>query len=139
MNSPEIDLADRYVAVWNESDPSTRRELLRHLWSSVALHRLQPPAEMRIAARSVGFSDAVLEARGHDELEQRVTRAYDEFVAPGTFTFRRRDDVARLGNVVKFHWEMIPRAGGDIAGVGLEVLIVDDDMRVQADYQFIEG
>lgn len=139
MNSPEIDLADRYVAMWNEPDPRARRELLHHLWSSGALHRLQPPAEMRTAARAVGFSDPVLEARGHKELEQRVTRAYDEFVAPGTYTFRRRDDVARVGNVVKFHWEMIPQAGGDVAGLGLEVLIVDDDMRIKEDYQFIEG
>jgi hypothetical protein len=139
MENPEIDLADRYVALWNEPDAGARRGLLRALWSDGAVHRLRPPEEMRAAARAVGFPDALLEARGHDELERRVTRAYHEFVSPGTFVFRSRDDVARLGNVVKFHWEMVPKEGGDVAGVGLEFLIVDDELRILEDYQFIEG
>jgi hypothetical protein len=139
MTNPEIDLADRYVRLWNESDAGARQELLRNIWSERAVHRLRPAEEMRAAARAVGFPDAILEARGHEELGRRVTRAYDEFVAPGTFVFRRRDDVARLGNVMKFHWEMVRRSGGDVAGVGLEFLIVDDELRIQEDYQFIEG
>ncbi|HEX8861242.1 MAG TPA: hypothetical protein VGC06_19535, partial [Actinomycetes bacterium] len=69
----------------------------------------------------------------------RVTRSYEEFVAPGEFVFRPRDNVARLGNVVKFNWEMVPVGGGEAAGVGLEILILDDDGRIRIDYQFIEG
>jgi len=34
-----------------------------------------------------------------------------------------RDSAVRLGNVVKFNWEMVPMGGGEAAGVGLEVLI----------------
>ena len=64
MENPEIDLADRYVALWNEPDAGARRELLRGLWSDGAVHRLRPPEEMRAAARAVGFPDAVLEAAG---------------------------------------------------------------------------
>jgi hypothetical protein len=139
MTNPEIDLANRYLRLWNESDAGARQKLLRNIWSEQAVHRVQPPEEMRSAARAVGFPDAILEARGHDELERRVRRAYDEFVAPGTFVFRRRGDVARLGSVVKFHWEMVRRSGGDVAGVGLEFLIVDDELRIREDYQFIEG
>src|SRR4029453_7112917 len=80
-----------------------------------------------------------LEARGHDELKVRVTRSYEEFIAPGEFVFRARDNAARLGNVVKFNWEMVPVGGGEAAGVGLEILILDDDSRIRIDYQFIEG
>src|SRR5262249_53913113 len=68
----------------------------------------------------------------------RVTRAYEEFVAPGNFTFQPRDNADRLGNVVKFTWEMVPSDGGAAAGAGLEILVLDEDGRIKTDYQFIE-
>ncbi|GAA1637154.1 hypothetical protein ACFQY4_18985 [Catellatospora bangladeshensis] len=138
----DIDLksfTDRYVAVWSEPDAERRRAAVRELWSADAVHVLQPPQEMRQAAEGLGFDRLVLEARGHDALEVRVTRAYEEFVAPGTFVFRSRGDVDRLHDVVKFRWEMAPRAGGDVAGVGLEILVLGADGRIVSDYQFIEG
>jgi hypothetical protein len=138
----DIDLksfTDRYVAGWSEPDPERRRAAVRELWSADAVHVLQPPQEMRQAAEGLGFDRLVLEARGHDALERRVTRAYEEFIAPGTFVFRSRGDADRLHNVVKFHWEMVPRTGGDVAGVGLEILILGADGRIVSDYQFIEG
>jgi hypothetical protein len=39
-----------------------------------------------------------------------VTRSYQDFVAPGEFSFRRRDNAARLDDVVKFNWEMVRKA-----------------------------
>jgi len=86
-----------------------------------------------------GFSSFVLRARGHEELEARVTRTYHEFIASGDYTFRSRDNADRLGDVVKFNWEMIPAGGGEVAGAGLEILVLDTDGRITADYQFIEG
>jgi hypothetical protein len=132
-------LTDRYVAVWSEPDRERRRVAVRELWSADGVHVLQPPQEMRQAAEGLGFDRLVLEARGHDELEVRVTRAYEEFIAPGAFLFRSRGDAERLHDVVKFRWEMVSRAGGDVAGVGLEILVLDADGRIAGDYQFIEG
>ncbi|MEV4455834.1 hypothetical protein [Microbispora sp. NPDC049633] len=132
------DLTDRYVAVWNEPDPERRRAAIRELWSPDAVHVLRPPQEMREAAEGLGFDRLVLEARGHDALEPRVTRAYEEFVAPGTFVFRPCGDAEQLHDVIKFHWEMTARAGGDVAGVGLEILMLGADGRIVGDYQFIE-
>ena len=68
-----------------------------------------------------------------------MTCTYDEFIASGEYTFRSRDNADRLGDVVKFNWEMIPANGGEVAGVGLEVLVLDKDGRITTDYQFIEG
>ncbi|MEU8344346.1 hypothetical protein AB0C74_21820 [Spirillospora sp. NPDC048832] len=133
------DLTDRYTAVWGEPDPERRRAAIQELWSADAVHVLQAPQEMRQAAEGLGFARLALEARGHDALELRVTRAYEEFVAPGTFVFRSRGDADRLHDVVKFHWEMVPCAGGDVAGAGLEILILGADGRIVRDYQFIEG
>ena len=66
-----------------------------------------------------------------------MTRAYEEFIAPGKFSFRSRHNAARLGDVVKFQWEMVSK-GGEVAGVGLEFLVLAADGRIRLDYQFIE-
>jgi hypothetical protein len=133
------DLTSRYVATWNEPDPARRRQAIQALWAEDGIHVLQPPAEFRQAAAGLGFTSAALEARGHDELEVRVTRAYQDFVAPGQFTFRPRDNAGALRNVVKFSWEMVPADGGEAAATGLEILILGPDGRIEADYQFIEA
>ncbi|OKJ76602.1 hypothetical protein [Streptomyces sp. CB02460] len=133
------ELTDRYVAVWNEPDAERRRAAVRELWSADAVHVLRPPQEIREAAEGLGFDRLLLEARGHEALDVRVTRAHEEFVAPGTFVFRSRGNADRLHDVVKFTWEMAPRDGGEAAGVGLEVLVLGPDGRIVSDYQFIEG
>ena len=133
------ELVGRYVAVWNEPDAELRRKAIHALWTEDGAHVLQPPLEIQNAAAGIGFTSAALEARGHDELEVRVTRAYQDFVAPGEFTFRPRDNAGRLRNVVKFNWEMVPIAGGEAAASGLEILVLGEDGRITTDYQFIEG
>ncbi|MFG3105592.1 hypothetical protein [Streptomyces tendae] len=133
------DLTDRYVAVWNEPDAERRHAAIRELWSADAVHVLQPPKEILQTAEGLGFDRLLLEARGHRALEFRVTRAHEEFVAPGTFVFRSRNNADRLHDVVKFNWEMAPQDGGEAAGVGLEILVLGPDGRIVSDYQFIEG
>jgi hypothetical protein len=132
------ELVDRYVALWSEPDAERRGRAMAELWTQDGVQFLQPPQQVREAAAGLGVTPT-LEARGHDELKVRVTRSYEEFIAPGEFVFRARDNAARLGNVVKFNWEMVPVGGGEAAGVGLEILILDDDSRIRIDYQFIEG
>jgi hypothetical protein len=133
------ELADRYVAVWNEPDPDRRSAAVAGLWTEDGAHILQPPEEIaEIAARPGTGLTARLEAVGHAALEARVTSAYEEFIAPGEFSFRRRDDVERLADVVKFRWEMVSK-DGEVAGVGLEFLVLAHDGRIRRDFQFIEA
>jgi hypothetical protein len=132
-------LASRYVAVWNEPDAELRRKAIHDLWTEDGAHVLQAPPEISKAATALGFTSTTLEAHGHDELEVRVTRAYQEFVAPGEFTFKPRDNADRLHNVVKFNWEMVPSGGGEVAAAGLEILVLDRDGRIKTDYLFIEA
>ena len=132
-------LADRYVAVWNEPDPAARRAGVRALWSADASHTIQPPQEIGAAAAALGVA-VDLEARGHAALEERVAKSHDEFVARGGFVFRPAGDATRLRDMVKLRWEMVPRAGGDVAATGLQILLLDpDDGRIRLDYQFIES
>ena len=131
-------LVARYVGLWNEPSPEVRRSLIAELWSEHGRHVLQPPAEMREAAARLGFSEPTLEACGQTALEARVTRAYQEFVQPGQYLFRSRGNAERLHDHVKFNWEMVTTAAGEVAAVGLEILVLDEDDRIRVDYQFIE-
>jgi hypothetical protein len=134
----DTELADRFVGLWNDPDPESRRATIRELWARDGGQMLQPPQEMREAAAGIGFPPPRLEVRGYGEIERRVTRAYEDFVAARGFEFRGRGNVERLDHVVKFNWEMVPAGGGDVQAVGLDVLMLDGDGRIETDYQFIE-
>jgi hypothetical protein len=135
-----IELADRYVAVWNEALPEVRRATVRELWTEDGVHILQPPDEVvTIASRPGVGVTAVFQARGHDELTARVESAYTEFVASGQMTFRRRGEVSRVHDVVRFSWEAVLAADGSVGGWGTDFLILDTDGRIRADYQFVEA
>ena len=136
MNNTK-ELVDRYTAIWNEPDADRRRRGVRELWSENAIHILQPPQEVQAAAANLDVTPT-FQSRGHAELEARVTRAYEQFVAEGGNSFRARDDGARLGDAVKFRWEMVT-SSGEVAGVGLELVLLDADGRIRTDYQFIES
>ena len=133
------DLAERYVALWNEPDPERRRAIVRALWSEDGGQILRPPQEFREQAAALGFFASVLEARGHAALEQRVAIAYQQFVAPGDATFHPRGTPVQLGDVVKFEWEYAPQDGGAARGGGTEFVLLTPDGRIRTDYQFIDG
>jgi hypothetical protein len=135
----DTELVNRFVGLWNDPDPDSRRATIRELWSEDGGQVLQPPQEMREAAAAIGFPDPRLEVRGHEEIERRVTRAYEDFVAGAGFAFRGRGNVERLDDVLKFNWEMVPAAGGDVQAVGLEVFLLDRDGRIRTNYAFIES
>lgn len=132
------ELVEQYVAMWHEPGADARRKIITDLFAPDATDLVEPPQEIRERARSVGFPPPALEARGYDELAARVTRAYEEFIAPGQYIFRSRGNAARLANIVKFNWEMVATADGTVAGAGLDVFVVDDDGRIRTLYQFIE-
>jgi hypothetical protein len=91
-----------------------------------------------IAARPGIGMTATLEARGHAALEARATSVYDGWVVGEGFHFRRRANVGRIADVVKFNWEAIS-ADGEVAAVGLAVLVLAPDGRIRLDYEFIES
>jgi hypothetical protein len=133
--SPQ-DLADRYMAQWTEPDAAERRAAIERLWAKDGTHILQPPVEIREIAAKLGFDHTTLEAQGYDAIEIRVARSFERFVEKGGFTFRSRADAVRLHGVVKFGWETVSVDTGDVAGGGLEILVLDDEGRIKADYMF---
>ncbi|MFJ8083237.1 hypothetical protein ACIQ6Y_21850 [Streptomyces sp. NPDC096205] len=130
------DLAHRYTAQWNTSDAGERRAAIERLWAEDGTHTLHPPAEIREVAEGLGFSHTTLEAQGHDAIERRVARSYEEFVAKQGLTFRPRADAVRLHGVVKFGWEAVSAETGEVLGGGVEFVVLDDDGRIKSDYMY---
>jgi hypothetical protein len=112
-------LADRYVAVWNETSAAARCKAIAELWVPDGLH-------------FVGNR----EAGGYDELETRIIGSHEKNVLAGKNRFRAARNAQALRNSVTFNWEMVS-ADGEVVATGLEFLIVDDEQRIVVDYQFI--
>ena len=131
------DLANRYVALWNDRDADRRRRTIAELWTHDGRHLVQPPQEIRAIAAQPGIGlSAILEARGHEEIEARVASAYGHWVGSEGLSFRRRDDAEQLGDVLKFRWEALDR-DGELFAVGLHVLVLAADGRIERDYTFV--
>jgi hypothetical protein len=113
-----MDVVDRYVAVWNELSADERRERICSLWvpDGTTCYRL-------------------LDARGHDAIEARVTSSWDKWLRDGRYVFRSRDAVCHH-DVVKVNWEMLTTAGGQVEAIGLSFLVLTPDGHIRSDYQF---
>ena len=130
-------LAKKYLGLWNEPDADRRRRTIAELWTVDGRHILQPPQEIRDIAAQPGIAlTAILEARGHEEIEARATSAYEHWVGSEGLSFRGRDDAERLADVVQFHWEAVAQ-DGQVFAVGLVVLILAADGRIERDYTFV--
>jgi hypothetical protein len=118
---PHTQLADRYIAVWNETDPARRRSEIAALWSPDGEHHVR-----------------TLRARGHDELERRVASSHEKNVRDLGYRFRRSGAVQPLHDSLMFHWEMFrPGHEGVIEALGLQFFRLATDKRIAVDYQFI--
>ncbi len=131
------ELAQKYTALWNVADADRRRRMIAELWTEDGRHILQPPQEIRAIAAQPGIAmTAILEARGYQEIEARARSVYEHWVGSEGLSFRGRDDVERLGDVVKFHWEAVAK-DGELSGVGLNFLVLAADGRIERDYTFV--
>jgi hypothetical protein len=131
------ELVEKYLALWNAQDAEQRRRLIAALWTENGRHLLQPPQEVRAIAARPGLGiTAILEARGHQEIEARATSAYEHWVGSEGLSFRGRGDAERLGDVVKFHWEAVAR-DGQVVAVGLVFLVCTASGRIERDYTFV--
>jgi len=133
----ETQLAERYVALWNEPDADRRRRMIAALWTEDGRHILQPPEEIRAIAAQPGIGmTAILTAQGYEAIEARAASAYEHWVGSEGLSFRGRDDADRLDDLVKLHWEAVTN-DGTVSAVGLSLLVLAADGRIARDYTFI--
>lgn len=119
--SQNIDaIIDRYVAQWNEPDADKRRSDIASLWTDDAFH----------------FTKS-MEARGHAELEARVSGAYETWVKEKGYRFRRGDGADSHHDTIKLRWHMVD--GDTVLATGCDFLMIAGDGRIRLDAQFIEA
>ena len=135
------DFTRRWFALWTEADPQARSRQVADLWApNDAQVLVDPPQAMREAATELAFPVPRLEVRGHDEIDRRVTRAYEMFIEPGEYTFKATGDgdaVVLAPALVGLAWDMVTLADGTVVGSGYDVLVLDDDGRILLDHQHI--
>ena len=130
----------RWFALWTEADPQSRSRQVADLWATNGAQVLvDPPQAMRDAVTALAFPVPRLEVRGHDEIDRRVTRAYEMFIEPGEYTFTATDGdaVVLAPGLVGLAWDMVTVADGTVVGSGYDVIVLDDEGRILLDHQHI--
>ena len=114
-----MDLVNRYVAVWNEPNADERRKRIRSVWApdGTTCYRL-------------------LDARGYEAIEARVTGSWDKWLREGKYIFQPKQDVACHHDVVRLNFAMVTVPDGKVEARGLTFLILNSDGYIQHDYQF---
>ena len=110
-------IAGRYLAVWSEPDPVARRAAIAGLW----------------APDGAEFTDGN-QFRGHEELQTRITHAYQEFVASGRYAVTNADDVTRHDDIVTLTIQLTG-PDGEVAWAARVFLLLGQDGLIREDYQ----
>lgn len=122
-DSTIADVVDRYRALWTISDTDERRDAVAALWSPDGVEFVH---EIRF--------------EGHEQLTDRVARAYETFFADGTFHAGFADDVTVHQDVVRFTIELYspseddPMEPGELAWAARVFLVLDENGLIQQDY-----
>jgi len=112
---------NRYMAMWHEPDAVKRRALVEDLWAGDAENLTR------------NFT-----VRGTEAIVARVAKAHEEWVARQGFIFRPGGPTDGHNHLIRFTWEMVPRAGGAAQARGLDIFVLDEDGRIRSLYQFAQ-
>jgi SnoaL-like domain len=112
-------LAERYIDLWNETDPAARRRGVDEFWSDNAR-----------------YVDPMVDAQGREAIDQTIAAVQEQF--PG-FAVRLAGPVDAHHNQGRFTWELGP-AGDEapIVGFGFDVAVTDADGRFQTVLGFLD-
>ena len=111
------DLAERYLAVWNETEPAARRKLVDDLFAADA-----------------SYIDPMAEAYGRAEIEATIGAVQAQF--PG-FVFTPVGSVDAHHRQARFSWGLGPEGSEPII-VGFDVAVTDEDGRITSVLGFLD-
>ena len=110
-------LAQRYIATWNETDPDARRTAVADLFTSDAR-----------------YVDPLADASGHEALDATIGAVQAQF--PG-FRFRLAGPVDGHHDQARFTWELGPD-GAEAPIVGFDVAVTDGNGRIRSVHGFLD-
>jgi uncharacterized protein (TIGR02246 family) len=111
------DLAARYLAAWNQTDPAARRAAVADLFTEDAR-----------------YTDPLADVTGRDAIEAAIAAVQAQF--PG-FVFRLAGPVDAHHDQVRFTWHLGPE-GQEAPIVGFDVAVTDGDGRIRAVLGFLD-
>jgi hypothetical protein len=111
------DLADRYLAAWNATDPATRRALVEEVFTE-----------------DVTYTDPLADVAGRDALDATIAAVQAQF--PG-WVFRLAGPADAHHDQVRFTWHLGPE-GTDAPVVGSDVAVTDGDGRIRTVLGFLD-
>ena len=111
------DLAQRYIASWNETEPTARRRAVDELY-----------------AEDARYVDPLAVAEGREAIAATIAAVQGQF--PG-FQFRLAGEVDGHHDQARFGWELGPE-GVDAPIVGFDVVTTDGEGRLQYVLGFLD-
>jgi SnoaL-like domain len=111
------ELAEKYIAMWNETDPSARRVLINEVWSEDGR-----------------YIDPLAAVSGHDQIDAVIAAAQAQFAG---MTFRLASTVDAHHDQARFTWELGPD-GTEAPVVGFDVAQRGGDGRLALVLGFLD-
>jgi hypothetical protein len=103
-------IVDTYLAMWNETDPKHRAQLIERAW-----------------AGDGRYVDPMLEAEGHAAISEMVAGVQAKFPA---HRFRRLSAVDTHHDQLRFVWDLVtPEGAVVVAGIDIGALASDGRLR----------
>jgi len=111
-------IADAYIALWNDADADSRRARLSAGWSADAR-----------------YADPLMRGEGHDGIAAMIAGARAQFPGHG-FALAGTPD--SHGPFVRFSWTLAPASGAAVAA-GTDVVRLDGAGRIAEVIGFLDG
>jgi hypothetical protein len=104
-------LVDRYIAMWNETDPARRRALIAGVWVDGAT-----------------YLDPVFSGEGRNDIDAMVMAVHEKY--PG-HRFTRTSDVNAHHDRAQFAWQLGPKGGAALVK-GIDFATLSADGRLES-------
>ncbi|MCW2647542.1 MAG: hypothetical protein JWP07_3651 [Pseudonocardiales bacterium] len=111
------DLIERYLACWNETEPTARRKLIDDLW-----------------AEDASYIDPMAQAHGRDAIDATIATVQGQF--PG-LVFTPVGSVDAHHRQARFTWGLGPEGVEPIV-IGFDVAVTDGDGRLTTVLGFLD-
>lgn len=115
--SDTLALIDRYIAMWNASDPEDRRDLIAGAWTE-----------------SCAYVDPLMAGQGHAGIDAMVAGVRQRFPA---HRFRRTSEVDGHNGRVRFAWELAAEGEPPLVR-GVDFGVIAADGRLQSITGFLD-
>lgn len=111
------EILDQYGAVWGESDAAARRDAIARLWEPDGVEYVEG-----------------IQFRGYQELDDRITHAYEQFIATGQYIVTMADDAVRHDDLITFTVQFSNQEE-EIVWSARVFILVGETGRIREDYQ----